>query len=336
MKNMISIEGFKIEGHFPGVISPDQKIFDYNALITTLEAHKQTLHNLLLKYGALLFRGFPIEHASHFATFIESLGLGSFVNYIGGDSPRDKVEDKVYTSTEAPPALHIPLHQELSFVKKHPRHIYFFCEIPPVTQGETIIGDARQIYKALHPEVRQRFEAKGLTYTSNYYYQNKIMRLMNKIQRSHKSWTEVFETHKKQDVEKQCLNNDFTWQWTKNDWLQIQQTRPAVIKHPETQETVWFNQAHLYDFNPQLLGWPRYIGAKLFYFRQYTRLHEIMFADGDKVSRQDLYHIMDVLKQNTVAFPWQKNDVMVLDNVLAMHGRAPFTGKRRILTALTS
>lgn len=333
---MLSIEGFKIEGNFPGVISPDHKTFDYNALIDTIQKNKQTLHQLLLKHGGLLFRGFPIENANAFATFIESLGLGNFVNYIGGDSPRDKVEDKVYTSTEAPPALHIPLHQELSFVKKFPRHIYFFCETPPAEKGETIIGDARQIYKALNPEVKKRFEEKGLTYTSNYYYKNKIMRLMNKIQRSHKSWIEVFETHKKEDVERQCQNNDFHWEWTKRDWIKVQQTRPAMVNHPETQEPVWFNQAHLYDFNPKLLGWARYLGAKLFYFRKYTRLHEVSYADGSKIARSDLYHILDVLDKNTVAFPWQKNDVMVLDNVLTLHGRAPFTGKRRILTALTS
>jgi alpha-ketoglutarate-dependent taurine dioxygenase len=336
MKNMTNIDGFKVEGNFPGVISPYQKTFDYNALLTHLRTHKQELHQLLLIHGALLFRGFPIESASHFANFIETLGLGNFVNYIGGDSPRDKVEEKVYTSTEAPPALHIPLHQELSFIKKFPRHIYFFCETAPTDRGATIIGDARRIYYAINPDVRRRFEEKGLTYTSNYYHKSKVMTWMNKIQRSHKSWTEVFETHEKHDVEKKCLANEFAWEWTKQDWIKITQTRPATLTHPETKEPVWFNQAHLYDFSPRLLGWSRYLGAKLFYFRKHTRLHEIQYGDGSKISRKDMYHILDVLDQNTVAFPWQKNDVMVLDNILAMHGRAPFTGKRRILTALTS
>jgi alpha-ketoglutarate-dependent taurine dioxygenase len=333
---MSLIDGFKVEGIFPAVITPDQKAFSHATLVRALQTHKEIFHQLLLKHGALMFRGFPVECAADFASFIESLQLGNFVNYIGGDSPRDKVEEKVYTSTEAPPALRIPLHQELSFIKKHPRHIYFFCEIPPAVEGETIIGDARRIYKAIHPDVRQRFETKCLTYTSNYYYQSKIMHWMNRIQRSHKSWTEVFETQDKKNVEQKCLSNEFQWQWTHRDWLKITQTRPAILEHPNTLEKVWFNQAHLYDFNPRLLGWPRYLGAKLFYFRKFTRLHEIQHADGSKVAKDDLYHILDVLNQHTVAFPWQKGDVMVLDNILAMHGRAPFKGKRRVLTALTS
>ena len=108
------------------------------------------------------------------------------------------------------------------------------------------------------------------------------------------------------------------------------------MTHPETNEWVWFSQAHLYDFNPRLLGAWRWVAAKMFYARPHTRLHEVFHADGGKVARADLYHIMDTLDRNTVAFPWQRGDMLVLDNVLSMHGRATFHGPRRILAALTS
>jgi alpha-ketoglutarate-dependent taurine dioxygenase len=35
-----------------------------------------------------------------------------------------------------------------------------------------------------------------------------------------------------------------------------------------------------------------------------------------------------------VVFPWQQGDIMMIDNVLAMHGRKPFTGKRTVLVAM--
>jgi alpha-ketoglutarate-dependent taurine dioxygenase len=334
--NMVHIEGFNIEGAFPAFVSPENNHLNLEQTTNFLQQSKTLLQKLLLKHGALVFRGFPVKNAADFSSFIRALMLGGFVNYIGGDSPRDKVTDAVYTSTEAPPAFTIPLHQELSFIKYFPRHIYFYCAVAPQDGGSTTIGDARQIYQALDRPVRERFEEKNLTYTSNYYYDSAIMKMLNRFQRSHKSWKEVFETTDKKDVEKKCQQNEFEWHWHARGWLQIRQTRPAILHHPETRERVWFNQAHLYDFNPRLLGWKNYIGAKLFYFRRSTRLHEISFADRSSVPKSDLYHIMDVLKQNTVAFPWQQNDVMVLDNILAMHGRAPFQGARKILAAMTT
>ena len=333
---MSDIDGLKIEAHFPAVISPRKTPANILQSIAFLRERKQALGALLLKHGALVFRGFPVRNAADFADFIGTLQLGEFVNYIGGDSPRDKVNDKVYTSTEAPPKFLIPLHQELSFIKHFPKHIYFYCATPPQAGGATTIGDARIMYRAIAPEVRARFETKKLIYTANYYDRSAIMEILNRFQRSHKSWRDVFETTDKQAVENKCVANEFEWRWQARDWLQIRQLRPAVLKHPHTQEDVWFNQAHLYDFNPKLLGWINYLAAKLFYFRRGTLLHEISFADQSRVPRDDLYHVLEVLKNNTVAFAWRQNDVMVLDNILAMHGRAPFVGPRKILAAMTS
>ena len=171
-----------------------------------------------------------------------------------------------------------------------------------------------------------------LRYTSCYPYKKDWRYLINK---SHKSWIHVFETEDKQEVERKCRENEISYQWNPNDWLQISQVRPSVMTHPQTQEPLWFNQAHHFDLNPKFLGLWRYIGAKLLYFRKYTFLHDISFADNIKIPRKDLYHIFDVLEENTIYFPWQKNDVLVLDNLLMMHGLAPFKGKRRVLTAMT-
>lgn len=333
------MEGFKTtyinKEHIPLVIQPADRASktDFLRLLST---HQTALKQKISKYGGILFRGFPLANADDFAEAIRHLGLGRFVDYIGGDSPRNKINEGVYTSTEAPPSIKIPLHNELSFVKYYPKNIYFFCETPPKEKGETIIADARKVLAAIDPDVKQRFADKQLRYVSCYYYKSKMMSWINKIQPSHKSWTQVFETDCKKEVEKKCHEHEFEYKWTKNDWIQISQVRPAIMAHPETGEKVWFNQAHLYDFNPRLLGSWRYVGAKLFYCRKHTKLHEIYYGDHSTISRADLYHVLDVLDSQTVAFPWQKGDLLALDNVLTMHGRATFEGKRRVLTAMTS
>lgn len=319
----------------PLVVEPRNNNIKKEQFFSQLQEHKDGLRDHLLKYGGLLFRNFPIENEDDFAEVIKTLKLGNFVDYIGGDSPRTKIKEGIYTSTEAPPSIKIPLHNELSFVKNYAKHIYFYCAIPPVDNGETILADARKVYTTIDDQVKRTFIDKSLKYVSCYYHESKLMELLNRFQKSHKSWTQVFETHDKQDVEKKCKEHEFDFQWNQNDWIKISQTRPAILTHPITQETVWFNQAHLYDFNPKLLGLWRYIGAKLFYCRKHMKLHEVFFADGTPIPRQDLYHIMNVLDDLTIYFPWKRGDVLVLDNILAMHGRATFTGKRRILTALT-
>lgn len=319
----------------PLVIEPTHNNMSAKDAFDLLESHREEFSKHLLKYGGLLFRSFPVQNEDDFSNFISSLNTGKFIDYIGGDSPRNKIKEGIYTSTEAPPSVKIPLHNELSFVKKYPRHIYFYCQRPPEKNGETIIADARKVFQSIDPKVKERFNKKGLKYVSCYYYKSGVMDLLNSWQRSHKSWIDVFETHDKQEVEKKCRENEFEFKWQQNDWIKISQSRPATMQHEITGEDIWFNQAHLYDFNPKLLGPLRYVGAKLFYIRKHMRLHEVFFKDGSRIPKKDLYHILDQLDLNTVYFPWQKNDVLVLDNVLAMHGRATFSGKRRILTAMT-
>ena len=321
--------------HLPLVIEPKDEKITSQEFYQLIVENKEALKKELLKYGGLLFRNFPVKNEHDFSEVIRALDTGSFIDYIGGDSPRNKIKEGIYTSTEAPPSVKIPLHNELSFVKKYPKHIFFYCHLAPKEKGETTIADARKVYQAIDEKVRNRFIEKEIKYVSCYYYKSQLMDMVNKLQRSHKSWIDVFETHDKKEVEKKCLENEFKYSWQKNDWLQISQERPAVMAHPITRENVWFNQAHLYDFNPKLLGWWRYIGAKLFYIQKHMRLHEVYFKDHSKIPREDLYHILDVLEGNTIYFPWQKGDVLMLDNVLTMHGRATFNGKRRVMTAMT-
>jgi alpha-ketoglutarate-dependent taurine dioxygenase len=318
----------------PLVIEP-AKGFTYPEFLDYIQTNKEALEKKILTFGGILFRGFPVDGADAFNAVIDALGLGKPLNYVGGDTPRDKVQGKVYTSTEAPPSLKIPLHNEMSFIKYFPRHIYFYCDHPAQKGGETIIADARSVCKAIDTKVKERFVQAGLKYVSNFYGQSWLLDRINRIQRAHKTWMDAFETDSKEEVEKRCVENAFGYKWTKKDWLQVIYESPSVIAHPQTGERVWFNQAHLYDYNPRLLGFWNWVGTKFLYFQKDTVMHEIYYGDGLPIPRIDLYHVMDILDQETIRFPWQKGDVMVLDNVLAMHGRAPFFGKRRILVSLT-
>lgn len=326
---------FLNDAELPLVIEPAKQPFSMDDLIEQIKENKDQLKAKLLKHGGLLFRSFPVEKVDDFIRVVEALNLGKFVDYIGGGSPRNKVKGHVYTSTEAPPAIQIHLHNEMSFADNYPNHIYFYCETPSPEGGETFIGDSRKIFREVNPALKERFAKKGLKYISRYYYKSQVMDLINKIQRGHKTWIDVFETDKKEEVEHKCTANNIGYKWNVHDWLEISRLRPPFIKHPKTGEDVWFNQVHLFDYNPRFLGWWRYAAMRMFYFRKHMLVDEIRFADDSKMPRSDIYHVLDVLDKNALYFPWKKGDIMVLDNILTMHGRAPFKGKRRVLTAMT-
>jgi alpha-ketoglutarate-dependent taurine dioxygenase len=319
----------------PLVIEPKDKSCSLLDLKRILQEENNFFKESLLKYGGLLFRNFPIQNSDDFANVVKSLDTGAFVNYIGGGAPRIKVKEKIYTSTEAPRGIKILLHNEMSFAENYPHHIFFYCDIPPNQGGETFIADGRQVIKSIDESLKNKFRDKGLKYISRYYYKSRLMDLMNKIQRGHKTWIDVFETDNKTEVEANCKNNNIAFHWHKKDWLEISRVRPPVLQHPITKDLVWFNQVHLFDYNPRFLGWLRYIGARLFYFKKKRLVDEARFGDDTPIPRKEIYHILDILDKHSIYFPWQKGDVMALDNILTMHARAPFKGKRRILTIMT-
>ncbi len=320
----------------PLVIQPKDSNQTLDDLLKILKEKNSFFKEKMLKHGGLLFRDFPINSPEDFSRVIRALDTGEFVDYIGGGSPRHKVKGKVYTSTEAPPAIKIHLHNEMSFADNYPSHIFFYCDTPPDEGGETFIGDAREILKSIRQQTRDTFVNNGLKYVSRYYYKSKVMDFINKLQRGHKTWIDVFETDKKTEVEEKCKQNNIGCKWNQNDWLEISRLRPALLEHPITKELVWFNQVHLFDYNPRFIGWWRYLAMRAFYCREHMKVDEIFYTNGQRIPRSDIYHIHDILDKHAIYFPWQKGDVMALDNILAMHGRAPFKGKRKILTAMTN
>lgn len=44
--------------------------------------------------------------------------------------------------------------------------------------------------------------------------------------------------------------------------------------------------------------------------------------------------LREVYQQAMVTFPWQKGDILMLDNMLAVHGRNPFVAPRQVLVGM--
>ena len=80
----------------------------------------------LPRAGAILFRGFPLDGVDAFRGFAAGFGH-PLLTYEFGSTPRSKVTQGVYTSTEYPPHQQIPLHNEQSYTRDWPMKIWFYC-----------------------------------------------------------------------------------------------------------------------------------------------------------------------------------------------------------------
>jgi len=166
----------------------DQKKSAIQYILNVFTARQNWLKKKLLIHGAILFRS-NLSLNMYFE-LLEKVNF-EYVSYVGGDSPRAKLNNKIYTSTEYPSDQMIVLHNEMSFSNTYPRYLFFYCELAARSGGETPLADARKLYRLLPEELIRQYQEKKLKY---------IMNLHGGFGLG-KSWQQVFETDNKVIVE---------------------------------------------------------------------------------------------------------------------------------------
>ncbi|HXM48141.1 MAG TPA: TauD/TfdA family dioxygenase [Pyrinomonadaceae bacterium] len=272
----------------------------------------------LLKHGAILFRGFRIGGPEGFEKFIRTLSP-QLLDYNERAAPRIKVADNIYTSTEYPADQYIPLHHEMSYSHNWPMKIWFYCVQPAAKGGSTPIACDREFMRRLDPLIKETFLSKGVMYVRNY------------GQGLDLSWQDAFQTQDKSDVEEYCRRAGTHFEWKDAHRLRTRQVRQVVTTHPKTEETIWFNHAHMFHVSNLE---PAVRDSLLAEFKGDDLPRNAYYGDGSPIESSVLKTIRSTYQQIAVTFTWQKGDLLMLDNVLASHGREPFTGPRKILVAM--
>jgi alpha-ketoglutarate-dependent taurine dioxygenase len=251
-------------------------------------------------------------------------GSGGAFGYAGGASPRQAIEAEsgVYTSTDYPPEMTLSLHNELSYADRYPSRLYFFCRVAARSGGETTLGDSRRILEGINRRVLDEFRTRQIRYVRN---------LSPHVGLGY-SWQEAFETEDPRTAEARCTELGAGFEWDQG-FLRISQVRPATVHHPETGEEVWFNQAD--GFHPSALDPDTYEALMSFAGSEDRLRLNVFYGDGSAIDRAALEHVRAVISRETIPHPWQEGDILVLDNLLAAHGRMPFAGPREIVLAMT-
>jgi alpha-ketoglutarate-dependent taurine dioxygenase len=272
----------------------------------------------LTRHGGILFRGFGIDQPRQLESFIHAVA-GEALEYRERSSPRSAVEGRVYTSTDYPPTHSIFLHNENSYQSVWPLKIFFCCQTPAEEAGETPIADCRRVLAAMAPEVRDRFVEQGWMVVRNFGDGFGL------------DWPTVFQTTDRAAVEEHCRKSGIEVEWKPGDRLRTRAVRPAVTRHPKTGELLWFNHATF--FHVSTLA-PDVREALLAELAEDELPANTYYGDGSPIEPSTLDHLRELYERATLRFPWQRGDVLLLDNMMVAHGRAPFRGERKILVGM--
>jgi alpha-ketoglutarate-dependent taurine dioxygenase len=287
-------------------------------LVAWASSHRQLIEKHLSQHGAVLFRGFHVNSVADFERLIMAVS-GELLEYTYRSTPRSQVSGRIYTSTEYPADQSIPLHNEMAYSRAWPMKISFCCLKAAAQGGETPIANSRMVFNRIDPKIKGRFMKKGVLYVRNYGHGLDL------------AWQDVFQTESKQVVEDFCRSAGLEFEWQDGNSLRTRQVCQAVATHPSTGETVWFNQAHLFHVSSLP---PEVREALLSDSDEKDLPRNAYYGDGSPIEASVLDEIREIYEQQKVSFSWEEGDVLLLDNMLTAHGRAPFAGPRTVVVGM--
>ena len=323
------------------IITPDPS--GIKELDRYFSENKVSVHKLLKEKGAILFRGFAIGSPTDFAKVAKVYSPNLASDYYG-TSPRTKIsnDDPVFTASEIPPFFPLIQHCEMSFIKVNPDYIYFFCQHPPETNGETPLCDVRKIHDQMDPRIREEFQKKKIMTIRHY---NKERKKFFNSPFALKTWKEMFGQVDKKVIEDVCREIDVEVEWEEDEILRL------ITRNEPFLQSAWHNHAlvfhelsvlletqRIFKLRPSLSSWITLMMARMLFLLK--RLcpsrfppMDAKFGDGSNIPDEYIRHIHDLVWKNQIIFSWQKGDMVLIDNKTVSHGRLPYKGKRTILVA---
>jgi alpha-ketoglutarate-dependent taurine dioxygenase len=284
-----------------------------------IKRHRASLEFKLAQSGGIVFSGFSVPAPIDFSNAVNAFGTKT-LPYMERAAVRSEVLPGVFTSTEFSSNSWIDLHHEMSFSRKIPARIFFYANITAEEGGETPVADEVAVTAAVNPDVLKELKQRGLRYVRN--YRNDI----------DMDWRASFQTHKRTDVEKYCLDNNIICEWLAEDHLRTAQPQSAFIHDPQTDQLLLCNHAHIFH---QAAMEPLLRESLLDTYGEQGLPRNVFFGDGEKIPDEVILHLRESYKQAQRTFSWKKGDVMMLNNLRCLHGRAPFKGKRSTLVSMT-
>ena len=298
-------------------VSPDSGLA---AACDWVSGQRDELVRLSSEHGAILFRGFPLQYDHDFDQFVAAF---RFTNFPYQESLSNAVRinriERVFTANEAPSDVRILLHHERAQTPVYPSRLFFFCEQSAEGGGETPLCRSDVLLDRLRerrPEFARKCEERGLQYS------NVMPAAADADSGMGRSWKSTFRAEDRRAAEEQMWSLGYSWEWLDDGSLRATTpVLPAVKTLPSGRQT-FFNQ-----LIAAAGGWKdiRNDPSKA-----------ITFGDGTPIDLDDIAIAVEISNELTFDLAWQQGDVALVDNLVTMHGRRPFTGMRKVLASLVA
>lgn len=109
-------------------------------------------------------------------------------------------------------------------------------------------------------------------------------------------------------------------EWLEDGVKTVMGPIPGIKFNEERQQKIWFN-----SMVAAYTGWK---DAKN------DPVKAVTFGDGQPLPAEVVHDCLSILEDESVAIPWKKGDVLLIDNLAVLHSRKSFNPPRRVLASL--
>jgi len=300
---------------FPHIIRSDGE-----ALAKFITGHKRGITRQAEQIGAVLFRGFNIDTAEKLDAVVTAYGEPGFTYEKSlSNAVRVNLTPRVFTANEAPPDVSIFLHHEMAQTPLYPSKLFFGCLLAPETGGATPICRSDWVLDKLkqeQPDLVKAFREKGVTYTN-------IMPAQPDPESGQgRSWKDTLSAANQNEAEARLKELGYSWSWQDDGSLKATTPRLEAIHDMGDGDESFFNQ-----LIAAFRGWED---------ARNDPSKSVRHGDGSAIDVEALTRAIEIADELTYELNWQAGDVVLIDNFRVMHGRRPYTGKRKVVASLVA
>ena len=300
---------------FPQIIRAERQ-----TLPDFIKSHKRGLTHQVESIGAVLFRGFGVDTAEKLDEVVTAYGEPGFTYEKSlSNAVRVNLTPRVFTANEAPPDVSIFLHHEMAQTPLYPSKLFFGCLLAPGTGGATPICRSDWVLDRLkkeQPELVKAFRDKGVTYT------NVMPAEPDPESGQGRSWKDTLSAQTKKAAEVRLNELGYSWEWQEGGALKATTPRLEAIRKIGEGEETFFNQ-----LIAAFRGWED---------ARNDPSKSVRHGDGSAIDVEALNRAIEIADELTYDLNWEAGDVVLIDNFRVMHGRRPYTGKRKVVASLVA